>query len=92
MRFKVMGWCVSGFNINANNISIFPKPSSTKVVTVDRSVVSGEYTVWNSWGSVRYAKDPELSTPLSDSDDSSSHDSNSSEEQSEEDNSSGSES
>jgi len=50
---------VSGVTVPTNQIAIVPKPSSSKIVSVERMTVNGEYLIWNSWGNVRYAKAPE---------------------------------
>jgi hypothetical protein len=46
-------------NIEAKDVSIFPKHGTTKFNCFTSSVC-GEYCIWNSWGKAKYSLEPEL--------------------------------
>eukprot|EP01122_Echinamoeba_exundans_P003157 TRINITY_DN1329_c0_g1_i4.p2 TRINITY_DN1329_c0_g1~~TRINITY_DN1329_c0_g1_i4.p2 ORF type:complete len:244 (-),score=29.01 TRINITY_DN1329_c0_g1_i4:40-771(-) len=57
--FKIPDYALSGLNVSSSGVTVNPKPSVKKSVSISRIVESGEYTIWNSLGEAIFAISPE---------------------------------
>jgi len=60
LYFKILNYTLSGMSIDSKKLSIFPNVKAK--VTVEKEVISSQYTIWNSLGESRWAVKPSTTT------------------------------
>jgi hypothetical protein len=65
LRFRMPDTSLAGLSLDTKQVSIAPKPSGLKGISVERFLISDRYLIWNSGGQVRHCSLPDENSSAS---------------------------